>query len=457
MKKYLSFFLFASIALSAITGCDDNTEMIGGSIVPDQDIVTAKKHTFYATSKSINANNAILNNASRLYLGRYTEPETGTTFTAGFATQFASGIGQIFPKKEEILGDTAAYTKLRIYYDDFIGDENNAMKCEVYELDNVMEEGKDYYTDFDVEQYYDTDKAPLAVKVYSAKDYSRPDSVSDEEYAQNIEITLPNKIGNRFIDCYEADSTQFANSEVFINNIFKGIYVKCTQGDGTILRAYRARLEVAFSHYIESSTGAKDSLETLVSPFYSGKEVLQLNSFDNGDLSNLVNDNECTYLKTPAGIFTEVELPIEEIMTQCAGDTLNSVRIDFGCYRVSDNKDFAPAQYILMVRKTDMESFFAKNKVCDDKTSFYAALADDSKRYSFNNISALVKHCHKEYEAGTANADWNKVVLVPIDVTTDSNGNIIKVSHYSQMSQVKLLGGADNKIKMEVVSTSFKQ
>lgn len=439
----------------SIIGCDDNTDAIGSSIVPDTDIVTPQKKIYSATSKSINVGNSILNNSNTLYLGRYTEPETATTFTAGFVTQFTSGIGEIFPK-DGILNNAAEYTKLRIYYDDFIGDENNAMKCEIYELDKVLEEGKDYYTNFDIAEYYDENKEPLAVKIYSAKDYSIPDSLTNEEYAKNIEITLPNELGNRFVDAYYNNPAQFANSETFINNIFKGIYVKCTQGDGTIISAYRARLEVAFSHYIESSTGEKDSLETLISPFYSGKEVLQLNTFDNGDLSELVNNPNHTYLKTPAGIFTEVELPIEEIMTKCEGDTLNSVKIEFGCYRTSDNEDFAPATYLLMVRKKDMEEFFLNNKVNDNKTSFYTALTNNTNRYTFSNISELVKHCYNEYKNGEADADWAKVVLVPIEITTDSNGNVIKMNHYTKMSHVRLIGGENNQLQVEVVSSSFK-
>ncbi len=456
MKKYISFFLLATITILSFTCCDNNTEEIGSSIVPDKDIIEAQKDTFYAKSKSININNSVLNNSGRLYLGRYTEPETNTTFTAGFATQFASGVGQIFPKKEEIIDGVAAYTKLRIYYDDFVGDENNAMQCEVYELDKTIEEGEDYYTDFDIAEYYDTSKAPIATRTYSAKDYAQPDSLEDEEYAKNVEIILPNEIGNRFIDLYDSDPTLFANSEVFIENVFKGIYVKCTQGDGTLLSTYRARLEVAFSHYIESSTGEKDSVETLVSPFYSGKEVMQLNSFDNGDLTELVDNTSCTYLKTPAGIFTEVELPIDEIMTKYAGDTINSVKVEFGCYKTSNNKDFAPAENLLMVRKKDMEDFFLKNKVCDYKTSFYTTLTTNTKRYTFNNISELIKHCYSEYEAGTADADWEKVVLIPIDIATDSYGNLIKVSHYTKMSHVRLSGGDNNDIRVVVVSSKFK-
>ena len=455
MKKYISFFLLAITAVLMLASCDDSTYAIGSSIVPDKDIITANKEEFEANSKSLSAGNSILNTSERLYLGRYTEPETSTTFVAGFATQFASGDGLIFPE-EGVIDNTSLFTKLRIYYDDFIGDENNPMKCEIYELDNVIAEGKDYYTNLDITEYYDPTKAPIATKVFSAKDYAKPDSISEEEYTNNIEITLPNEIGDRLVKQYYSTPSDFANSEVFINNVFKGIYVKCTQGDGTVISVYRARLEVAFQHYITSSSGKKDSIETLISPFYSGKEVLQLNTFDNGNIDHLVDNNDHTYLKTPAGIFTEVTLPIEEIMASCANDTINSVRIEFGCKKTSDNKDFAPATNLLMVRKKDMEDFFLKNKVCDNKTSFYTSIADNTKRYIFSNISKLIKYCYNESEEEKASPDWNKVVLIPVNITTDTNGNVVSISHYTKMSHVKLHGGAGYKIPVEVITSRTK-
>lgn len=455
MKKYISFFLFATIAILTFTRCDDETATIGSSIVPDNDIVISSKKTFYATSKSIDAGNSIINKSDYMYLGRYTEPKYSTTFEASFLTQFASGDGNTFPE-EGVIDNSAVYTKLRIYYDSITGDKNNAMKCNVYELDNTIPEGESYYTDLDLEAYIDNGKAPIATKVYSAKDYTLHDSLTEQNYDANIEIPLPNKIGTRMIQHYYSTPTDFANSEAFINNVFKGIYVKCTQGDGTLLNVYRVRLEVAFNHYILSSSGKKDSIETLFTPFYSNKEVLQLNKFDNGDISALLNNTDATYLKTPAGIFTEVELPMDEIMEECYGDTLNSVKIEFAGFRADDDSDFNPPTALLMVRKKDMNEFFEKNKICDNETSFYTTITSNSSRYTFSNIAKLIKNCYKEYEAGNADADWEKVVLIPIDATTDSYGAIVKIKHYTQLSNIRLQGGANHPIEVEVVSSRYK-
>lgn len=455
MKKYISLFLFAIFAALGLTSCDSDTATIGSSIVPEKDIVTSTTRTFYATSKSVDMNNTILNKSENSYLGKYTEEESGNTLDACFMTQFASGNSKAFPE-EGVIDNQAANTRLRIYYDSFIGDENNPMTCEVYELDKVIAENTDYYTNIDITEYYDQTKAPIARKTYSAKDYTLSDTITEEDYETNVEIELPNEIGTQIVQHYYSTPGDFANSEVFINNVFKGVHVKCTQGDGTLLKVYRVRLEVAFNHYITSSTGLKDSIETLVTPFYSNKEVLKLNKFDNGDISNLMSNNTCTYIKSPAGIFTEIELPVEDIINNCTNDTINSVKIELAAYRASNDTYSKFPTSLLMVRKKDAETFFEQNRVCDNKTSFYTTIDNNSKRYTFGNIAKLIEECRKEHENNTADSDWNKVMIIPVEITTDTYGNLLKVTHYTDMSTVKLRGGINYKIPVEVVSSDYK-
>ena len=457
--------------------CDDNTESVGSSIVPDQDIVTAETKTFKATSKTIMANDSILANTSEVYLGRYTDEESGTVFTSGFITQFACNEDYGFPSPKDggVEGDSATYTKLRLYFEEYYGDSLNAMQCEVYELDNTLEEGTPYYTNLDPTEFISPDAEPLATKTYNAIDYSLHDTIlNGENYSRHIEIILPNHIGNRFISKYyemDKDSNHigkqyFANSEVFIKDVFKGIYVKCTQGDGTVLRIYRARLDIGFKRYIDSSTGKLDSIQALSAPFYSGKEVLQVNNFDNDDLTPLAEEDSLTYLKTPAGLYTEVTLPILDIV---GPDTINSAKITFTRYNEAESDTRAPHPSLLMVRKCDMYKFFLKNKIADSKTSYITSFASGTNEYTFSNIASLIKQCYIEYSEGTfgtddtegnsnweaENPDWNKVVLIPVSTTKDSNGSVVKIMHDISISSVRLRGGTEYKIPIEVITSKF--
>lgn len=471
MKRIFSCFLLAIATLLTFTQCDDNTGSIGSSLVPENDIITAETKTFYATSNTIMANDSILANTSDVYLGMYTDEESGTVFSSSFVTQFGCTEDFEFPM-EGVVDDSASYTKLRLYFNEYYGDSLNAMRCEVYELDNTLQEGVPYYTNFDPEELYDVEKKPLAAKTFNVIDYNVHDTIlNSDNYARHIEIVLPNSIGNRFISkFYEKDAEgnivgkkYFANSEVFINDIFKGIYVKCVQGDGTILKIYRARIDVGFKRLIKSSSGALDSIQALSAPFYSGKEVLQTNKFDNNDLKPLLDEKEYTYIKTPAGLFTEVKLPICELVENC--DTINSAKMVFTRYNEEGGSMNSAHGTLLMVRKADMYKFFLKNKLSDGETSYLASFVNSSNEYVFGNIANLFKHCYREYTEGvlkdsdweTKNPDWDKVVLIPVTTTEDSNGSVVKILHDISISSMRLRGGTEYEIPIEVVTSKFKE
>lgn len=471
MKRTFSCFLLAIATLLTFTQCDDTTGSIGSSIVPAGDIITAETKTFYAKSNTILANDSILANTSDVYLGMYTDEESGTVFSSSFVTQFGCTEDFEFPM-EGVVDDSASYTKLRLYFNEYYGDSLNAMRCEVYELDNTLQEGVPYYTNFDPEELYDVEKKPLAAKTFNVIDYNVHDTIlNSDNYARHIEIALPNSIGNRFISkFYEKDAEgnivgkkYFANSEVFINDIFKGIYVKCVQGDGTILKIYRARIDVGFKRLIKSSSGALDSIQALSAPFYSGKEVLQTNKFDNNDLKPLLDEKEYTYIKTPAGLFTEVKLPICELVENC--DTINSAKMVFTRYNEEGGSMNSAHGTLLMVRKADMYKFFLKNKLSDGETSYLTSFVNSSNEYVFSNIANLFKHCYKEYTEGVQkdsdweakNPDWDKVVLIPVTTTEDSNGSVVKILHDISISSMRLRGGTEYEIPIEVVTSKFKK
>lgn len=469
--KIIKSLIFSIFSIFVFAGCDDNTAAIGGSIVPDSDKITVDTLTVHARSKSISANDSILANTSNVYLGRYTDPETKATLCAGFLTQFNCVENYGFPE-DGVIGDSTVSVELKLFYNNYFGDSLNTMQCEVYELDRTLQEGMPYYTNIDPTEFYDESKKPIGSKVYCAKDNTIPDSVRlEDNYTTNITVKLPNEIGKRFIEkYYEIDENgdsigkiNFSNSEEFINNVFKGIYVKSTRGDGTVMYITTARLNVSFQYHVRSSSGEKDSIATGIATFSSTREVLQVNKFDNGNLTPLIDDNSCTYIKTPAGIFTEVELPVDEITEKC--DTLNSVKITFTRYNSENNGSYGYSipGYLLMVRKSDMYDFFLKNRVYDNETSYCATFSSSSNEYTYSNIARLVNICASERDKGVAedaaweskNPDWNKVVLIPITMSKSNTTNsVVSVSHNHAMTSIRLQGG-ETPVKVSIVTSRF--
>lgn len=72
-------------------------------------------------------------------------------------------------------------------------------------------------------------------------------------------------------------------------------------------------------------------------------------------------DESCTYLKSPAGIFTEVTLPVEDIIRGHEKDTLNTATVMFPrINNVDENNayNFDTPQTVLLLPKDSLKSFF---------------------------------------------------------------------------------------------------
>ena len=459
MKKSFATILAAIVCCIA---CDDTTDKVGGSIIPDDDIIEIQTKTYYATTRSI-AIDSVLGKTDKVYLGRFTDPQTSSMLEADFIAQFncVEG-GNVFPALGEIKGDSAVRTELRLFFTTFFGDSTNTMEAEVHQLQNTLNEGEKYYTNIDPTLFYDPTVQPLARKVYTAIDYTLEDSeLSDNEHYANVCIPLPNSIGTEMIKQYREHPEHFANATSFIENICPGYYVKSTHGDGTILYIDQAALNVHF-------TDAKSD-SVYVTQFVSSEEVLQTSRFSTQQVEQLVEDPTATYLKTPAGIFTEVTLPITEMMAD--GDSINSAKIIFTRYNesVTSRFKFGIPQTLLMVRKAEMNTFFEKNRLTDNISALYTTYNATFNRYEYSNIARLVIYAENERQAwltahpeateedyALAYPDWNKVVLIPVSPITDSNGSIVNFRHDLSLNSTRLVGGQD-KVEIKVICSAFRE
>lgn len=438
MKKCFAYILTLLVCLIS---CDDNTGSLGGSVVPGSDIIIVDTASYWATSKSI-AVDSVLGKTNKVYLGRFTDPQTSSVLEADFIAQFnCEEGGNVFP--EVIPGDCAVKVELRLFFSSYFGDPTNTMTAEVYELKETLKEGKRYYTNLDPSQFVE-DGELLTTKVYTLTDYTLEDSeLEDSERYANVNIPLPAEVGTKMIQQYRRNRDLFANATNFIDSVCKGYYVRASQGDGTILYVDQATLNIYFKD--------SDSDSIFVTQFAGTEEVLQVNRFKTTMIDNVVNDNSCTYLKTPAGFFTEVELPVDDILAD--NDTINAAKIFFDCIYddyVTDYK-FGTPQILLMVHKDEMYSFFEKNRLTDDVSSFYTMYNSTNNRYEYNNIARLITYCDEKRDESE---NWNKVVLIPVSTITDSNSNIVNFRHDFSVNSVRLVGGK-NKVRIKVITSRF--
>lgn len=465
IRYSLMFAVLASTLLATI-GCTEDGSRIG--IIYDHEKVQSDYQvvTFQTSSLLMGP---VRQAGSDCYLGSIVDPETRGVIHASFATQFHSFENYHFPKHENMFPtdglDHSADTvqcdsvEVRLYFKEYFGDVNNPMTVECYEMDRskIMREDVAYYSDTDLMEQFVADNAePLMTKTFSPIDYTLSDSaLNNKEHSHNVRLMLPKWFGSRLMNRYYENPNNYKNSFNFIRNVCPGFYFRIKNGSGTMLTVYVSTLNLYFSYF----DGEKETSERGMVRFSATPEVLQCTQISNSNMESLLTAPDTTYLKTPAGICTEMTIPVHEILAGHESDSISKATFTLDCYTSKENVPVvmdAPSA-ILMVRKNEVDEFFLKRKLADASTSFIASYSSSLNNYTFTNIAPLIRNCLKD----SVDENWNKVVLIPVKVssTTDSYGNqrLTNVQHEMGLKSVRLVRGtATNPIQMKVVYSRFK-
>lgn len=459
--KILRLLTVLVIAALTFAACDDTTEGIGGSITNKIDNINISDSAFNVTTKSIVAG-AVLSRNNTGLIGKMKDPETGNYVKGDYMTQLS-----VLPTFSV---DTLDYIKqanngsieadscyLLVSYNASYGDTIAPMKVTAYEMTKPMAEDQEYYSD------YDAFKVKEGWVSENNQHWSSNYNLSNTSDVKNFKIYLNKKYtkdgktyknyGSYIMQTYAEHPEYFKTNYKFLNNVCPGFYIKNVGGTGNMAKIWNTEL---IFYWTRHKTINKDSTAVSIgyNRFDGTEEVLQLNKIEN-DTENLKklaskDQEKCTYLKSPAGIFTEVTLPIGDIMKGHEKDTLNTATISFPRLN-NENEDnpynFATPSTILMVQKDSLQSFFEKSKLADSRTSYtasYSSTGTYKNAYTFQNIANLVSAMYKNKGKGE---NWNKVVLVPVNVITTTQGYttvISKINHDMSLASTRLIVGTND-------------
>lgn len=471
-----TFFALAILSLT-LAGCSEDTGLLG--VYQAQNEIT-NSHGTVGVLSSDTLNAIVPANSTVCYLGKVVDPETDKTDTASFAAQFHTFENYRFPARNAIVahdGMLCDSIDIRIFIKSSFGDKNNPMKLSVYPLSKtkLMEESMTYYTNTDLKkEFVDNDATPIATKVFTTTDYILSDDQRESgNYTEHIRIVLPRQYGNDIMEAFYSHPEYFRDSYSFIRNVCPGFYFCITSGSGTMLSLSVTTINLSYSYRDEAHP---DSIIDGFSRFSATPEVIQSTRFGNGDLSSLINKEDAyTMLKTPAGICTELTLPVNEIYRGHENDSISLASLSLSRYnnrQPTSGYELDVPNSVLLVRKKRMDSFFKNHEVSDNQQSFTTSFQSTYNCYTFANLARLISYIRQEKEAGMKaeglsaeewekkNPDWNKVIIVPVVVssTTDSYGNTkqVSVNQDLSLSSVKLRRGTKaNPIDMQVIYSRY--
>lgn len=480
--KILRLLTVLVIAALTFAACDDTTEGIGGSITNKIDNINISNSAFNVTTKSIVAG-AVLSRNNTGLIGKMKDPETGNYVKGDYMTQLS-----VLPTFSV---DTLDYIKqanngsieadscyLLVSYNASYGDTIAPMKVTAYEMTKPMSEDKEYYSNYDAfKEGWVSENNPHWSSNYNLSNTSDVKNFKiylNKEYKNKKDGKTYKNYGSYIMQTYAEHPEYFKTNFKFLHNVCPGFYIKNVGGTGNMAKIWNTELIFYWKKTIKAKDGVTDSTGIGYNRFDGTEEVLQLNKIENDteNLKKLASQEDWTYLKSPAGIFTEVTLPIDDIMKGHEKDTLNTATISFPRLNNADEDNpynFATPSTILMVQKDSLQSFFEKSKLADNRTSYtasYSSTGTYKNAYTFQNIANLVSAMYKNKGKGE---NWNKVVLVPVNVITTTQGYttvISKINHDMSLASTRLKRGVittdsngkeTSPIQIKVIYSKFKE
>lgn len=452
----LLWVVFAAVSVS----CNDTLNKVGFSVQPQDDRVSVGTHTLRLSSQTVQVD-SIFSRTQYPILGEYIDPVFGS-IRSEYVGEFFYPEGQGFMKGAEI--DSV---RLTVSYTSILGDSLTPMGLSVYRVSKPLPRNNDY-TNFDPKICSDM-SAPLGTQIFTGKNNtyrtetyytgSKPTQIKIYE----IHTRLPQSIGESFLSEYKkTDRGAFKNADTF-RSFFPGLYITTDFGNSTILNINLTSLSV-FYKYLDPK-GSSEKQDTIRSKEFRlniTPEVTQINHISNNNEGLLDANDKGTFVKSPAGVNTQIHFPISKILSELPKSSLNQARLVVYALPEPSQDDMvklSPPDQLLLVHKDSVKTFFENRRLPDNVTSYVASFNKDTYSYNFGNVAAMINYYKKKYEKAAQEPKDQIFFLVPVDVTftKDQYGqNSTPTAVYNQMKpSAVMLENKPEKLKLDIIYSSF--
>lgn len=402
-------FLFSGVLIALLFACFSCTEgqNIGGSIQPPKDIISTDTASFFLTTETVLVDSILYKNSTAL-LGEYTDPFFGTT-KAEFLAQVYCPLDFTFNESVRQIDSVYLY----LYYDNWFGDSLALMELSVYELSKALDYSTPYYTNMDVDQYCNKTH-----KIGSAS-YAIGEPFTDIETSSDyscVRIAIDTVFAQRILRENRKNPQYFENSRVFSDSVLNGIYISPSYGNGNLMYIEHAEFEFCYQHSYTDTAGVLIDT-TGASYFPVTKEVRQINRYQHPDLEGYLPLNNggdsLNYIFSPAGLFTRIVLPIDEIQSRLEGKNINSAQIKAVVTNMDESQwGLYPPDNLLLLKEEDIHDFFINYNNADELYSFLADYDTQEERFAFDLSSYLQKMVRND--STSTFIPYSKMLMIPV-------------------------------------------
>lgn len=456
--KIKLFILGLSLGISILSGCNDDFTQVGIGTMPETDGVTVQADTFFMKARTVQTD-SVYARTRRGTLGEIYDPLYGN-LKSDYICQFYCPENYKF-RFTPIDGKIDS-VDFKIIYSSWTGDSLTPMRVQLYQVSKPLP--RDFYTNVDPTLYSNM-QTVFGTQTYTSFDTSVPDSLRNDEdnpYQPRVTIRMPKELGQKFYNETINNPSSFKDQNAF-NQFFPGIYVTNTYGTGNILNVEASEMGIYYKYIGKTKADAngntRDTIYVAVERFSVTDEVIQLNRFKNTDMSHLLEPNDSlAFLKSPAGVYTQLTIPVNEIKPLIKDRILSNLELKLRALPQEDWKyAFEVPNAVLILPSDSVDTFFKNNQIENNATSFVGTYAASTRTYAFGNISNMLKnHIEKDPDKDLV------ISVIPIAYNRASYNNYgqasyytVSIDNYMKPSGVKLRIDKDA-MQMRVVSIKYK-
>ena len=214
------------------------------------------------------------------------------------------------------------------------------------------------------------------------------------------------------------------------------IYATTSYGNGRVTKISSTMMRVYYRKHGTKDNGSDTIYERSANYLGTAPEVVTNNNIrytPSAEIKAMADAGEPVVV-SPAGYNVKINMPVNDILNrftklETEGQiVLNTVTLTVPVTEIANSAGIAPPQYMLLVKASEKDKFFANSTLPDNKTSFYTEYNKTTKTYSFTGLRPYVKSVLDGEFAGEDGIE--DFYLIPVDATfiqsRDYLGNIKK-------------------------------
>lgn len=423
-------FAASLLGIAAMSSCQDEVSGIGSSLFEGEVAVKVDSLTLNLDAKSIERPTFDPRSGTTL-LGSLNTPEYGSLKCAYVA--------RLLPAQQINLPDSitpadvdSAKVYLAFTRSSVVGDSLAPQQLKLYKLTKQLPDAP--ASNFNPAGYYNPADL-LGMRNYTLSGLSLTDSAFTK--LVNIPVTIPltKEWGAHWLQQYRTNPSIFEWPQTFAQS-FPGIYVEPSFGRGCIGSIAFTRFFI-YTHHRAKKNVMVDGVSTptwydvkdSTCLFSTAPEVLSSNIVHytpSQRLRDMAQAGKCI-ITTPGGYVTQFTFPAKEVLKGYWADSkhlevINSLTFSIPAARIANAHGISVPPQLLMVKRSELDAFFADHKIPDNKTSFYASYSKSTGTYTFSNMRQyLIDLAAKGGD--NISAEDTDFVLVPVTLATETITN----------------------------------